>query len=202
MRAVALFIALHGLATVGCGSGDEPRAFAARDGAAAGEVDTHIPERLTSIETGETDPLGRPLRIRCASCHSVKAEAAMPSSPADLREFHVGLSFSHGALACSSCHVSEPLRAPQLHLADGTRLPMTEAMRLCAQCHGPQLRDYEAGAHGGMRGAWDRSRGGRVRNHCVDCHDPHVPGIRPVLPAERARDRIPMATRHGAAHGS
>ena len=65
-------------------------------------------------------------------------------------------------------------------------------MRLCAQCHGPQFRDYGKGAHGGMEGHWDLSRGGRTRNHCVDCHDPHVPAIRQVQPAGRARDRRPL----------
>jgi formate-dependent nitrite reductase cytochrome c552 subunit len=64
-----------------------------------------------------------------------------------------------------------------------------EAMRLCAQCHGPQYRDYKRGSHGGMTGHWDLSRGERTRNNCVDCHDPHAPaypGTTPVLPP---RDR-------------
>lgn len=77
-----------------------------------------------------------------------------------------------------------------LHLATGEQVPMLQAIRLCAQCHGTQWRDYQRGAHGGMFGYWDLSRGSRTRNHCVDCHDPHTPkfvGGRPVLPP---RDRF------------
>ena len=67
---------------------------------------------------------------------------------------------------------------------------MREALTLCSQCHGPQRRDYDHGAHGGMTGYWDRSRGGRQRNHCVDCHDPHQPAYVGGLPVPAARDRF------------
>jgi hypothetical protein len=67
---------------------------------------------------------------------------------------------------------------------------VTDAMTLCAQCHGPQFRDYQNGSHGGMNGHWDLSRGPRLRNHCVDCHDPHVPQVLPVHPAPGPKDRF------------
>jgi nitrate reductase cytochrome c-type subunit len=53
---------------------------------------------------------------------------------------------------------------------------------LCAQCHGPQARDFQHGAHGGMTGYWDLSKGPRRRNSCIDCHDPHAPKYPAVMP--------------------
>lgn len=170
-----------------------PRTFAAAPTSASGSSETILPPKLTSIESGEVDALGRPVRIACATCHTLKEEARLPSSTAELTEFHVGMVFDHGSNTCGSCHTSEPRKAPGLRLADGTKLPMADAIAVCAQCHGPQYRDYQHGAHGGMNGAWDLSRGDRERNHCVDCHDPHVPRVPAVHPAPRMRDRRPLA---------
>lgn len=192
VRSRHLSVAVTLALVAGCGSDDVPQTFAPPPGSATGEVEIDVPAKLSSIEAGKTDALGQPVRIACATCHTVKETARLPDSPSKLKDFHVGLTVEHGSTTCASCHVSEPRRAPELHLADGTRLPMTEAMQLCAQCHGPQWRDYKAGAHGGMNGAWDLSRGGRTRNHCVDCHDPHVPKVPAVQPAARMNDRRPL----------
>jgi hypothetical protein len=64
-------------------------------------------------------------------------------------------------------------------------------MDLCGQCHGPQARDYAHGAHGGMTGYWDLSRGPRERNNCIDCHDPHAPAFPKVRPVFAPKDRFP-----------
>ncbi len=194
MRSSLLWLSIPLALIAGCGPDDLPQAFAPAPASASGEVEIDVPAKLTSIEAGKTDALGRPVRIACATCHSVKDTARLPADASELKDFHVGLTVQHGSATCASCHVSEPRRAPELHLADGTRLPMTEAMQLCAQCHGPQWRDYKAGAHGGMSGAWDLSQGNRTRNHCVDCHDPHVPKTPAVQPAAKMNDRRPLAS--------
>ena len=77
-----------------------------------------------------------------------------------------------------------------LKLADGTRVEFTEVMTLCAQCHGQQMKDYEHGAHGGMNGYWDRSRGPQTKNNCVDCHNPHAPQFPKMQPTFKPRDRF------------
>lgn len=200
MLAKALLSVLA-LSASACGRDDVPRSYAEARGNEAGEVTIHVPDKLTSIETEADDGLGKPVRIACATCHTIKAEAEMPESAADLVQFHTGMTFAHGQVPCASCHVVRPGKAPSLHLADGREVPMTDAMDLCAQCHGPQFRDYGHGAHGGMNGAWDLSRGSRERNHCVDCHDPHLPRIPRVLPAPRARDRAPLAGEGAPDHG-
>ncbi len=148
----------------------------------------HEPAKLTSIETGNVDALGNPIRVACVTCHSLRAPAELPESPTQLKDFHRGLQFAHGSNTCSSCHVIGA--QDSLRLADGRKIPMREAMTLCGQCHGPQLRDYKAGAHGGMSGFWDTGSGPRLRNHCVDCHDPHVPKFVPSTPVLPPRDRL------------
>ena len=201
MPALPLVVLLS-CCVIACGDEDQRRDLAPARGSVSGEVEMNIPSKLTSIEVDGVDPLGNPLRIACASCHTTKEVSVLPESASELRSFHAGLQVAHGETRCASCHVSRPFTAPMLRLADGTELPMTDALRLCAQCHGPQYRDYNAGAHGGMQGAWDLSRGNRIRNHCVDCHDPHLPKPPRVLPAAAMRDRVPVPHRvHGEEGG-
>jgi hypothetical protein len=155
--------------------------------AASFAVTVHQSPRLTSVPSDTLGPSGEPTRVACVTCHARVDVGARASSPADLKEFHTGLTFRHGTLECGSCHaVDEP---PLLRLATGAKLPTSEALALCSQCHGPQRRSFDHGAHGGMTGHWDLSRGPRERNHCVDCHDPHVPAIPKVAPVLAPIDR-------------
>lgn len=126
--------------------------------------------------------------VSCNTCHSTRLADTSNRSPADLDEFHQGLSFSHNQLSCLSCH--NPQDYDSLRLADGTSVPYEEVMTLCAQCHGPQTRDYKHGTHGGMTGYWDLNRGPRQRNNCVDCHHPHTPQFPKMKPTFKPRDRF------------
>ncbi|HQY61839.1 MAG: hypothetical protein IPQ09_13080 [Myxococcales bacterium] len=181
-----------------CGR-DEPLTFAPAPAASAtGPIVVHEPPKLTSIETGKLDAHGRELRVACVTCHGVRdAGAPFPEQASDLREFHNGLVVDHGKLACPSCHLPSGGGEPRLRLADGTVLPTRDTMTLCAQCHGKKHSDYQRGVHGGMNGYWDLSRGGRLRNHCVDCHDPHVPKYQPSRPVLPPRDRTIGEASHG-----
>ncbi len=180
-------------AAIGCDLDDiaSPTVEGPEEDAPLFPVEVHQPLSLTAIRTGETDALGRPIGIDCMSCHSLREEHDLPWNANELDELeqvHQGMFYRHGWLSCSACH--DPAQADRLRLADGTILEMTDAMRLCAQCHGPQARDYEQRSHGGMRGYWDRRRGPAIRNHCVDCHDPHDPRFPTVLPAPPTQDRF------------
>jgi hypothetical protein len=189
-----------GLSLASCQQ-DRPREFQPAPGPPRFETTIHVPAKLASIDTGKTDALGRPVQVACAVCHSLQETKRAPTTAAALEQFHRGLAVRHGTLACVSCHdTEEPQR---LRLASGEVLPATEALRLCGQCHGPQLRSYERGAHGGMTGYWDLSRGPRSRNHCADCHDPHAPAIPILQPVHPPRDRFlaPGAT-HGTGQGA
>ncbi|MDD9947687.1 MAG: hypothetical protein OXU20_41990 [Myxococcales bacterium] len=144
-------------------------------------VEIHMPDVLRGIRTGTVDSLQRPLLAPCGSCHASGAYALRERNDPPVQGPHAGLSFRHGELRCGACH--DARRAEALHLADGRTLPLVEAMTLCGQCHGTQMRDYRHGSHGGMSGYWDLSRGPRVRNHCIDCHDPHAPAYPRYQPA-------------------
>jgi hypothetical protein len=153
------------------------------------------PAAAPSILTGTLDEKGQPVSIACATCHSTKPPNPGATLGTPLVAFHQSLIGKHGNLACSSCH--NPADGySTLRLADGRSLPFTEVMTLCAQCHGPQFRDYQYGAHGGMTGYWDLSKGARTRNNCIDCHDPHAPKYPTVTPARGPNDRFQSGDGH------
>jgi formate-dependent nitrite reductase cytochrome c552 subunit len=126
------------------------------------------------VFTGGVDYHGNPVGVACMTCHTAKTPnleagrgGVVPS------DFHQNLVYKHGGQTCLSCHNSQDYDA--LRLADGRKLAFAEAQQLCQQCHGQQARDYLHGAHGGMNGYWDKTKGARSRNTCTDCHDPHAP---------------------------
>lgn len=155
-------------------------------------VRIRTPEGPPLVASGKTDPQGRPLLLRCGTCHAVRKPNPGTRTGAGLKEFHQGLHYRHGDLTCLSCHNEKDYET--LRLADGTPLPYARSMDLCGQCHGTQLRDYRRGAHGGMTGYWDLSKGPRQRNHCIDCHDPHAPAYPQVTPVFPPRDRFAPVT--------
>lgn len=140
-------------------------------------------------------PGGELIEVACGTCHATSAPRPALREAGALTNFHQGLQFNHGGLACLSCH--DAGHYDRLRLANGDGVEFPDVMDLCGQCHGPQARDYQHGAHGGMTGYWDLTRGGRVRNACVHCHDPHVPKYQAVHPAPPPADRfLAPAGRH------
>ena len=156
------------------------------------------PQGPPTIELTEPDPLGRVGRVTCSACHSIRAPDFNNQSVAQLDEFHQGMTFTHGQLTCYSCH--NPDHSDALRLADGRTVQYADVMQLCAQCHGKKSTDFEHGIHGGMTGYWDLRRGGRVRNNCIDCHDPHAPKFPTMQPTFKPRERF-AAPSHKADHG-
>lgn len=146
-------------------------------------VIVRTPDHPPMVNSGKLDHNGNPLMVSCATCHETRKPDLTNNSQEQLDQFHQGLTFKHGQLSCLSCHNAKDYN--QLRLADGTNLRFQQVMQLCGQCHGPQYRDYQHGAHGGMNGYWDLKRGPRKRNNCIDCHDPHAPDypiVTPVFP--------------------
>ena len=146
------------------------------------------PDGPPAVDTGLFDANGQAVTANCTTCHATRQPDFAITDGAQLIDFHQGLITQHGDLTCLTCHNPDDYSA--LRRADGTSLPFTEVMQLCAQCHGPQYRDYVNGSHGGMTGYWDLSRGPRVRNHCIVCHDPHAPQYPQVMPVFKPRDRF------------
>lgn len=140
------------------------------------------------VDTGLTDVNGKAVTVSCSTCHATRSPNLENKTVADLNEFHGNLTMTHGSLSCLSCHNADDYDS--LKLADGTRVEFTEVMTLCGQCHGPQMRDYNHGVHGGMNGYWDLTRGPRTKNNCIDCHHPHSPQFPKMQPTFKPKDRF------------
>jgi formate-dependent nitrite reductase cytochrome c552 subunit len=148
------------------------------------------------VNTGLTNYHGQPVFAACSSCHASTQPNLETHRSAELDQFHQGLKYAHGNLACLSCHNAK--NYDTLHLANGQPVEFTRVMTLCAQCHGTAMRDYERGSHGGMNGHWDLNQGPRTRNNCVNCHDPHAPKYPQARPVFPPRDRITVEPKPGA----
>lgn len=160
-------------------------------------VHVRQPDGPPRVATGKVDFRGQPVTVSCTTCHATRTPDASNFAGEQLDEFHQGLVVKHGELTCLSCHNNNDYDT--LRHADGRSIEFTNVMTLCAQCHGPQKRDYDHGSHGGMNGHWDLTRGPRTRNNCIDCHDPHAPAYPVVRPVFKPRDRNPAA--NGSDHG-
>ena len=152
------------------------------------DVSVRHPDGPPLIELSQVDPLGRSGSVACSTCHSVRKPNRANRTADSLDEFHQGLKVVHGTLACYSCH--NPDSSDSLRLADGTSVAYRDVMTLCSQCHAAQATAYQHGAHGGMNGYWDLSRGPQTKNNCVDCHDPHVPSYPKMIVGFKPRDRF------------
>lgn len=190
-----LLVLCGGFSALGCDS-DPPRQLQPPPGPPSFPVVIAESQNLTSIETDAPTPQGGLARVRCETCHAQIDVGTVATKPEDLVAFHRSFQFKHGNLECASCH--QPGEPMSLKLATGATLPMEEAMTLCSQCHGPTRRSYDNGAHGGMNGHWDLSRGPRLRNQCVHCHDPHAPALPQVVPVLPPRDRGKLPDPHVA----
>ncbi len=151
-------------------------------------VSVHQPAGPPRVATGQKDANGQAVTVSCSTCHATRPPNLQNKKTEDLDEFHREMPFSHGNVSCLSCHNENDYDS--LKLADGSRVEFTKVMSLCAQCHGPQMTAYEHGAHGGMTGFWDRSKGPQVKNNCIDCHNPHAPQFPRMHPTFKPHDRF------------
>ena len=150
-------------------------------------VSIHQPTTLGVADSAHVDINGTPIGVACDTCHGPSGELSWAQQPDSPANFHEAVKLEHGTLSCNFCHDDDRTK---LHLADGKKLDIGDALVLCSQCHGVQVRDYKAGSHGGMNGYWDLQRGPRDRNHCVDCHAPHTPAYERVMPVHMPQDRF------------
>ncbi len=151
-------------------------------------VEIRKPSGPPRVATGQSDAHGNSVTVACSTCHTTRPPNEQNKTVGDLKEFHVGMAFSHGTVSCLSCHNSGDYDS--LKLADNSRVEFTEVMTLCAQCHWPQMKDYLHGAHGGMNGHWDLTRGPQTKNNCIDCHNPHSPQFPKMQPTFKPKDRF------------
>lgn len=106
-----------------------------------------------------------------------------------------------GNLWCLSCHDTED--RDKLRGIEGDLLTFNQSHLLCGGCHGPKLRDWEAGIHGKTIGYWDLSRGEAeesVKQLCVDCHSAHDPAYPSLIPMPGPVTRVDGPGQRKAAH--
>ena len=187
-RTGALSLAAFVLA---CNAPDAPRfaAWGSLDRASTA-YDTVIvrPTALGGLNVSRDDAPASSTSVPCATCHDEAGRPALARREGHPKALHADIVFQHGSLKCQSCH--DAAHPGSLRLASGETFPLAGYMELCAQCHGPQYRDYTHGSHGGMKGHWDLHRGPRERNGCIACHGAHNPAYPRVLPAPPPRDRF------------
>lgn len=112
----------------------------------------------------------------CNECHS-----GMPVNYTrrTLSEEHGNIVLKHDEKNrwCLDCHSAQNRNF--LHLASGKLVSFDESFKLCGQCHGPKLRDWEKGVHGKRTGSWNGKKDYLL---CVHCHDPHAPKFKSLKP--------------------
>lgn len=136
-------------------------------------------------------------RMNCAACHLLaeKVELKFDAEGKILTPTaHANDVARHGRTIgndhCFNCHDATNLT--ELRTVGGKKLKLTESTLLCASCHGPSYRDWEAGVHGRRNGFWNAKLGPVERKDCTSCHDPHAPAIprmKPLPPPFRAASK-------------
>ena len=119
-------------------------------------------------------PRSAVLMRSCMACHEERGapNECVTCHPAGIEPPHADIVLDHAEeqRGCLDCH--NPEDRDTVRLANGTALPFEQSYRLCGQCHGPKLRDWEIGLHGKRTGSWS---GHKKYLLCVHCHNPHAP---------------------------
>jgi hypothetical protein len=113
----------------------------------------------------------------CSDCHY--PDLPTRTTRRELTEAHAEIAMQHGSerMWCFDCH--DVKDRDKLRLADGSLLGYEDAPELCAQCHGRQVRDWRAGAHGRRTGSFV---GRSTADVCASCHSAHAPRFPPIEP--------------------
>ncbi len=135
---------------------------------------------------------------RCADCHALFD--SLEETPEQLAQ-HLDIVLDHGLnTRCFNCHARE--NRAELELMGGERVPLAQAVDLCAGCHGTTFRDWEVGTHGRTMGSWRSDDPAFRRLQCIECHDPHspaFPGLKP-LPGPNTWRASPTDEGHAGDH--
>lgn len=137
---------------------------------------------------------GRIGNFPCSKCHDKVAPDAGAREPGRGKHRDVRIKHFEGAQQCNLCHATGD--RDHLRLVTQEEVGFDASHRLCGQCHGEKLRDWEIGAHGKHRGNF---RDKRYRYTCTDCHNPHIPRPAPVR-AMAAPPRPRLGIKKGTSH--
>lgn len=133
----------------------------------------------------------------CMECHKLLTARWHYDRP--MAE-HRDLVLEHGNNRfCLNCHHATNRNAFVDY--DGAEIAQADVVQLCAKCHGPIYRDWEAGVHGRSNGYWKPDAGPKTKLRCIQCHDPHRPKFQPMPPLPPLR-YPPRAAHPPAAAGA
>lgn len=136
-------------------------------------------------------------RYPCSDCHRLTGGTEDRKG-----SYHYDIDYQHfsnqGTNNCLVCHDSGDRNFLRLPASGGGSLvTFNESYRLCLSCHGDKKADYDAGIHGKDVGGWASAQ--QIRLQCVDCHNPHSPKIKPMVPLPppvKPRTLIPKHSAH------
>jgi predicted CXXCH cytochrome family protein len=114
----------------------------------------------------------------CNECHKDFKTSREYYKPAGE---HQNIVLNHGLnVNCLNCHHYEDR---DYYSAYGhLKILPEESYRVCMKCHGPIYRDWEAEIHGRVNGYWNTELGPQHKLDCTQCHDPHSPVFKSLIP--------------------
>jgi len=133
---------------------------------------------------------------QCMDCHRI-----IPSPAETFRKLtqHTEIQLNHGInTRCFNCH--HPTNRNTFVDDFGQEIAWNQPQLLCAKCHGPVYRDWQAGSHGRINGYWDKTKGAQTKRRCIECHDPHHPPFAALKPAP-GPNTLRMGRQEAAEHG-
>ena len=139
--------------------------------------DSHL-DKTPPRETKGLDLVKVGWSYNCMDCHKLFAAKWHYDRP---MVEHRDVILEHGNNRfCLNCH--HPSDRNAFVDYDGTKIGQGDVVSLCAKCHGPTHRDWEAGVHGRSNGYWLTGAGEKTKLRCIQCHDPHSPRFKPMEP--------------------
>lgn len=146
------------------------------------QADAHLDTAPPRATTG-LDLVKSGWTYNCMECHRLFPAKWHYDRP--INE-HKNISLDHGNNRfCLNCH--HPANRNAFVDYDGAEIAQADVVSLCAKCHGTIHRDWLAGVHGRQNGHWDPAKGEQTKLRCIQCHDPHSPRFKPMVPSPPPR---------------
>lgn len=140
-------------------------------------TDSHL-DKTPPRQTKGLDLVKLGWTYNCMECHKLFPAKWHYDRP--MNE-HKDLKLDHGNNRfCLNCH--HPKNRNAFVDYDGAEIAQADVVQLCAKCHGPTYRDWQAGVHGRQNGHWDTKKGDKTKLRCIQCHDPHTPNFQAMKP--------------------
>jgi len=135
----------------------------------------------------------------CKGCHG-EVDQLFRHPAIDFKIHDIFNLGSDNKIACTMCHNPDDMRT--LKLANDNTAPMEESHKLCYQCHNEYYRLWNTGSHysnktipldlsldpsynvGEPKKIWENNW--KIKNTCVNCHNPHSPNELYQLPGLQA----------------